>query len=89
MEIRFRLNSKNDKDKRIINFLSAEYSPTDTIKSLLYKLAVRNVTLEMLTIESANSQLMDVNNLAITPQIDDEEEEVVGKDNKTEFDEFF
>lgn len=37
MEIRFKLNPKNEKDKAIIELLGGEYSPTQTIKSLLYK----------------------------------------------------
>ena len=39
MEIRFKLNPKNEKDKAIIELLGGEYSPTETIKSLLYKVA--------------------------------------------------
>lgn len=39
MEIRFKLNPKNEKDKRIIELLGGEYSPAETIKSLLYKMA--------------------------------------------------
>lgn len=38
MEIRFKLNPKNDKDKVIIDVLSREYSPTETIKNILYKM---------------------------------------------------
>lgn len=38
MEIRFKLNPKNEKDKVIIDVLSGEYSPTDTIKNILYKI---------------------------------------------------
>jgi hypothetical protein len=40
MEIRFKLNPKNEKDKRIIELLGGEYSPAETIKSLLYKMAI-------------------------------------------------
>lgn len=39
IEIRFKLNPKNEKDKAIIELLSGEYSSTETIKSLLYKMA--------------------------------------------------
>lgn len=40
MEIRFKLNPNNDKDKIIINVLAGEYSPADTIKNILYKMAL-------------------------------------------------
>lgn len=40
MEIRFKLNPNNDKDKIIINILAGEYSPADTIKNILYKIAL-------------------------------------------------
>lgn len=38
MEIRFKLNPKNEKDKVIMDVLAGEYSPTDTIKNILYKI---------------------------------------------------
>ena len=38
MEIRFKLNPKNEKDKMIMDVLGGEYSPTDTIKNILYKI---------------------------------------------------
>ena len=38
MEIRFKLNPKNEKDKVIMDVLAGEYSPTDTIKNVLYKI---------------------------------------------------
>lgn len=38
MEIRFKLNPKNEKDKMIMDVLGGEYSPTDTIKKILYKI---------------------------------------------------
>lgn len=38
MEIRFKLNPKNEKDQVIINVLSGEYSPSETIKNILYKM---------------------------------------------------
>lgn len=40
MEIRFKLNENNYKDKIIIDMLNQEYSATDYIKSLLFKMAV-------------------------------------------------
>ena len=40
MEIRFKLNPNNDKDKIIINVLAGEYSPAETIKNILYKMAL-------------------------------------------------
>ena len=40
MEIRFKLNENNDKDKIIIDMLNQEYSATDYIKALLFKIAV-------------------------------------------------
>lgn len=43
MEIRFKLNPKNEKDKAIIELLGGEYSPTETIKSLLYKMATGGI----------------------------------------------
>lgn len=43
MEIRFKLNPKNEKDKAIIYLLGGEYSPTETIKSLLYKMAIGGI----------------------------------------------
>lgn len=39
MEIRFKLNPKNEKDKVIIDVLSGEYSPAETIKNIMYKMA--------------------------------------------------
>ena len=38
MEIRFKLNPKNERDKVIMDVLGGEYSPTDTIKNILYKI---------------------------------------------------
>lgn len=38
MEIRFKLNPKNEKDKVIMDVLSGEYSPSETIKNILYKM---------------------------------------------------
>ena len=43
MEIRFKLNPKNEKDKVIINVLSGEYSPSETIKNILYKMGTNGV----------------------------------------------
>lgn len=40
MEVRFKLNPNNDKDKIIINVLAGEYSPAETIKNMLYKMAL-------------------------------------------------
>lgn len=40
MEIRFKLNPNNDKDKIIINVLAGEYSPAETIKNMLYKMGL-------------------------------------------------
>lgn len=42
MEVRFRLNNNNIKDKVIIDFLGGEYSPAETIKALMYKMATGN-----------------------------------------------
>lgn len=39
-EVRFKLNPNSEKDKVIIDFLSQEYSPAETIKALIYKMAV-------------------------------------------------
>lgn len=40
MEIRFKLNSKKEKDKVIIELLSREYDRNEFLKSLLYKVAI-------------------------------------------------
>lgn len=37
MEVRFRLNPNNEKDKIIIGVLIGEYSPSDTIKIFYIK----------------------------------------------------
>lgn len=42
MEVRFRLNSKNIKDKMIMDFLGGEYSASETIKALIYKIATND-----------------------------------------------
>lgn len=43
MEIRFKLNPKNEKDKVIIDVLCGEYFPTETIKNILYKMETNGV----------------------------------------------
>lgn len=43
MEIRFKLNPKNEKDKVIIDVLSGEYSPSEAIKNMLYKMGTNGV----------------------------------------------
>lgn len=43
MEIRFKLNPKNEKDKVIIDVLSGEYSPSETIKNILYKMGMDGI----------------------------------------------
>lgn len=43
MEIRFKLNQENEKDKVILEFLSKEYAPSITIKNILYKMALDGV----------------------------------------------
>ena len=43
MEIRFKLNEKNEKDKVIIDILNGEYSPSETIKAILYKMGTSGV----------------------------------------------
>lgn len=43
MEIRFKLNPKNEKDKVILDVLSGEYSPSETIKNILYKMGLEGV----------------------------------------------
>lgn len=40
MEIRFKLNAKNAKDKIMMDFLRSEYSATEYIKSVIYKLSL-------------------------------------------------
>ena len=40
MDIRFSLNENNEKDKLIIDMLSEEYSPTQSVKAILYKVAL-------------------------------------------------
>ncbi|WP_302654083.1 hypothetical protein [uncultured Clostridium sp.] len=42
MEIRFRLNPNNRKDKMIIDFLECEYSASEAIKALIYKMATND-----------------------------------------------
>ncbi len=45
MEIRFKLNEDNEKDKEIIKMLESEYlQPTQVIKSILYSLAIGKET---------------------------------------------
>lgn len=43
MEIRFKLNPKNEKDQVIIKVLQGEYSPSETIKNILYKMGTNGV----------------------------------------------
>ena len=40
MDIRFSLNENNEKDKLIIDMLAGEYSPTQAVKAILYKVAL-------------------------------------------------
>lgn len=42
MEIRFKLNVNNEKDKKIIDMLENEYNPNMMIKSILYKMTTDN-----------------------------------------------
>lgn len=43
MEIRSKLNPNNEKDRIIIDVLQGEYSPSDTIRNILYKIGRRGI----------------------------------------------
>lgn len=51
MEIRFKLNPKNEKDKVIIDVLSGEYSPSETIKNILYKMGTNGAERKPMSFE--------------------------------------
>ena len=61
MEIRFKLNPKNEKDKVIIDVLSGEYSPSETIKNILYKMGTNGVVGQQMSIEG-QSDYVNVSN---------------------------
>ena len=88
MEIRFKLNPKNEKDKRIIELLGGEYSPAETIKSLLYKMAIGG--LQGISLSFGGY----VNNVNVSNQIqsntqNDDIGSIAEENIESEFDEFF
>lgn len=70
MEIRFKLNPKNEKDKRIIELLGGEYNSTDFIKSLLYKVVTGVIQGGTMTFGGYVNSVNVLNSFTTTPQTD-------------------
>lgn len=71
-EIRFRLNSNSEKDKIIMGFLDGEYSPTETIKALVYKMAVGANKGTSLAFWGNVNTVNVLDNQKLSPNIDEE-----------------
>jgi hypothetical protein len=88
MEIRFKLNPANEKDKYIIDMLCGEYNPSDFIKSILYKMATGGV--QGVSVSFGGY----VNNVNVSNQIqsntqNDDIGSIAEENIESEFDEFF
>lgn len=82
MEIRFKLNENNEKDKMIISLLNQEYSAADTIKSLLYKIATRHQN-TLLPLDVINLEPKQEKNDRNSSEYIKWREDVLERDNNT------
>lgn len=81
MEIRFKLNSKKEKDKVIIELLSREYDRNEFLKSLLYKVAIEGYIGNSMEIKGEYKEIISSNR----GKLGKDREDII----ENEFNEFF
>ena len=81
MEIRFKLNPKNEKDKVIIDILSGEYSPSETIKNILYKMGMDGLERHPVSV-SGQKKYDDISKNGVFIPESDIQGEKMGRDNR-------